>query len=92
MRTLGARSKQLAAAQLIEFAVLGMISGVLAATGASVTAFMLTQQVLHLPFAFNPWVWIAGVLGGMLGIILAGLMATRSVLRVPPLGVLRSLS
>ena len=92
MRTLGARSRQLAAAQLIEFAALGTISGVLAATGASVTAFMLTQQVLHLPFAFNPWVWIAGVLGGMLGITLAGLLATRSVLRVPPLGVLRALS
>jgi putative ABC transport system permease protein len=71
---------------------LGMISGVLAATGASVTAFLLTQHVLHLPFTFNPWVWIAGVLGGMLGITLAGLVATRSVLRVPPLGVLRALS
>jgi putative ABC transport system permease protein len=92
MRTLGARSKQLAGAQLIEFATLGMISGVLAATGASVTAFLLTQHVLHLPFTFNPWVWIAGVLGGMLGITLAGLVATRSVLRVPPLGVLRALS
>jgi putative ABC transport system permease protein len=92
MRTLGARSKQLAGAQLIEFAALGMISGVLAATGASLTAFLLTQHLLHLPFTFNPLVWIAGVLGGMLGITLAGLMATRSVLRVPPLGVLRALS
>ncbi|MEK6663641.1 MAG: FtsX-like permease family protein [Pseudomonadota bacterium] len=92
MRTLGARTKQLANAQLIEFATLGALAGVLAATGASVSAFVLAQQVLHLPFAFNPWVWVVGVVGGAAGITLAGLMATRSVLRTPPLSVLRRLS
>lgn len=91
MRTLGARSKQLANAQWIEFATLGSLAGVLAATGASASAYVLAEQVLHLPFAFNPWVWIVGVLGGAAGITLAGRMATRSVLRTPPLGVLRRL-
>jgi len=62
---------------------------VLAATGASVSAYGLAQQVLHLPFAFNPWVWVVGVVGGAVGITLAGMMATRSVLRTPPLAVLR---
>ena len=92
MRTLGARTKQLAAAQWIEFATLGTVSGLLAATGASLTAFVLAQYVLHLPFAFNPWIWGVGVLGGALGITVAGLMATRSVLDMSPLGVLRLLS
>ena len=92
MRALGARSRQLAAAQWIEFAALGMISGLLAATGASATAFVLAQQVLHLPFVFNPWVWGIGVSGGAVGITAAGLMATRKVLRTPPLNVLRLLS
>ena len=91
MRTLGARSRQLALAQWIEFATLGTISGVLAATGASVSAWVLAEQVLHIPYAFNAWVWVIGVAGGAGGITLAGLMATRSVLRVPPLGVLRAL-
>ncbi|MDP1683033.1 MAG: FtsX-like permease family protein, partial [Burkholderiales bacterium] len=91
MRTLGARTKQLANAQWIEFATLGALAGVLAATGASVSAYVLAQQVLHLPFAFNPWVWVVGVVGGAAGITLAGLMATRSVLRTPPLHVLRRL-
>lgn len=92
MRTLGARTKQLANAQWIEFATLGALSGVLAATGASMSAFVLAQQVLHLPFAFNPWVWVVGVVGGAAGITLAGMMATRSVLRTPPLSVLRRIS
>jgi putative ABC transport system permease protein len=91
MRTLGARSRQLAAAQWIEFATLGAISGVLAATGASLSAWVLAEQVLHLPYIFNAWVWVIGVVGGAAGITAAGLMATRSVLRVPPLGVLRAL-
>jgi len=34
---------------------------------------------------------VLGVVGGAVGITAAGLMATRSVLRVPPLGVLRAL-
>jgi len=91
MRTLGARSRQLAAAQWIEFATLGTLSGVLAASGASFSAWVLAEQVLHLPYTFNLWVWVLGVVGGAVGITAAGLMATRSVLRVPPLGVLRAL-
>ncbi len=91
MRTLGARSRQLAAAQWIEFATLGILSGVLAASGASFSTWVLAEQVLHLPYTFNAWVWVIGVVGGAIGITAAGLMATRSVLRVPPLGVLRAL-
>ena len=91
MRTLGARSRQLALAQWIEFSTLGTISGVLAATGASVSAWVLAEQVLHIPYTFNAGVWIIGVVGGAVGITVAGLLATRSVLRVPPLGVLRAL-
>lgn len=89
MRTLGAATRQLANAQWIEFATLGALAGVLAATGASASAFILAQQVLHLPFVFNPWVWVVGVVGGAAGITLAGLLATRSVLSTPPLHVLR---
>jgi len=91
MRTLGARSRQLAAAQWIEFATLGTLSGILASSGASFSAWILAEQVLHLPYSFNAWVWVIGVLGGAAGIMVAGLLATRSVLRVPPLGVLRAL-
>ena len=91
MRTLGARTRQLAAAQWIEFTTLGVLSGVLAASGASLSTWVLAEQVLHLPYTFNLWVWVVGVVGGAVGITCAGLMATRSVLRVPPLGVLRAL-
>lgn len=90
MRTLGARSHLLALAQWIEFATLGTVSGVLAATGASVSAWVLAEQVLNIPYTFNAWVWVIGVAGGAGGITLAGLMATRSVLRAPPLAVLRA--
>ena len=91
MRTLGARSRQLLLAQWIEFASLGIIAGLLAATGASISTWVLAEQVLHIPYTFNAWVWVIGVVGGAAGITLAGLMATRSILRVPPLVVLRAL-
>jgi putative ABC transport system permease protein len=89
LRTLGARYRQLATAQWIEFAVIGAIAGLLAATGASVVAFVLAKQVLNLPFTFDPSLWITGVVSGAVGVASAGALATRRVLRQPPLVVLR---
>jgi putative ABC transport system permease protein len=91
MRTLGARRRQLQAAQWIEFAVLGALAGVLAATGAVAVAWVLSKQVLNLPFTLNPLIWLIGVGTGSLGVALAGVLATRRVLREPPINALRQL-
>jgi putative ABC transport system permease protein len=89
MRTLGARTRQLRAAQWIEFAVIGAIAGVLAATGAAAVAFVLAKQLLNLPFTLNPALWGVGVLAGSAAVAIAGLLATRRVLKQPPLLALR---
>jgi putative ABC transport system permease protein len=90
MRTLGARTRQLRAAQWIEFSVIGAIAGVLAASGAAVVAFVLAKQVLNLPFTMNPTLWAVGVVAGSAAVTVAGLLATRRVLRQPPLLALRA--
>jgi len=46
-------------------------------------------QVFDLPYHFNGWLWVVGVLGGALGVGLAGVLGTRSVLQRPPLETLR---
>jgi putative ABC transport system permease protein len=89
MRTLGARTRQLQAAQWIEFALIGAIAGVLAATGAAAVAFVLAKQVLNLPFTLNPALWLVGVAAGSTAVALAGALATRRVLKQPPLLALR---
>jgi putative ABC transport system permease protein len=50
---------------------------------------VLAARVFDLPYHLDPWVWFAGILGGALGVGLAGTMGTRSVLAQPPLQTLR---
>jgi putative ABC transport system permease protein len=89
LRTLGASRRQVLASLFIEFTTLGALAGLLAAAGASAVGYVLATRVFELPYHLNPWVWLAGTLGGALGVGLAGTMGTRSVLRQPPLLTLR---
>ncbi|MFI4952741.1 MAG: ABC transporter permease, partial [Burkholderiales bacterium] len=89
LRTLGASRRQLTAAQLAEFLALGLLSGLVAAGGATATAYVLADRVFHIPFGWDPWLWAIGVLGGALGVAAAGWLGTRATLRQPPLALLR---
>lgn len=88
-RTLGARRKQLTAAWAAEFAILGGLAGLFAAFGASILGYLVGQHILHLSYSFNPWIWLVGVLAGVVSVTIAGLMGTRPVLSKPPLTTLR---
>jgi putative ABC transport system permease protein len=88
LRTLGASRRQVLASLFIEFTTLGTLAGLLAAAGASAVGYVLAARVFDLPYGLDPWVWLAGILGGALGVGLAGTMGTRSVLAQPPLQTL----
>jgi putative ABC transport system permease protein len=89
LRTLGTSRRQVLASLFIEFTTLGALAGLLAAAGASAVGYVLASRVFELPYHLDPWVWLAGSLGGALGVGLAGVTGTRSVLRQPPLLTLR---
>ncbi len=91
MRTLGASRKQLALSQLAEFAVIGLLAGGIAALAATGLGYVLASRVFHLPYHFNLWLWAAALASGGAGVMLAGWLGTRSVLRQPPLQTLRNL-
>jgi len=89
MRTLGARQSLLRQALWIEFGTLGAMAGILGAAGTEVILFYLQTQLFDLPAQWHPLLWaLAPVLGGVF-IGSVGVVATRSVLRVPPLQILR---
>ena len=90
MRTLGASGRQLRAILAAEFALIGALAGLLAALGASAIGTVLADRVLNLPYAINPWVWLAGLLIGAAGVTIAGLLGTAKVLRTPPMQVFRA--
>jgi len=91
LRTIGASSTQLSAAQIAEFLVLGALAGVLGAGGATAIGWVLADRVFTIPYSPSPWVWGWGVIGGALVVTLAGWIGTRNTARQPPLAVIRQL-
>jgi putative ABC transport system permease protein len=89
LRTLGARRSTVLKGLLSEFAMLGVLSGILAATGASIAGLYIAREVLQIPYTLDPWVWFYGLVGGGLLVCLAGWLATRSVVNQPPVITLR---
>jgi putative ABC transport system permease protein len=89
LRTLGASRSIVTQGVVAEFAALGALAGLIGAAGASVAAWYLTRQVLGLPYRFDPTACLIGIVGGTLLVAASGWLATRSVLRQPPLPALR---
>jgi putative ABC transport system permease protein len=89
LRTLGASRRQVTLAHCVEFSAIGALAGLFAAAGATGLGYFVATRVLNVPFAPGGLIWVLGVAGGMAGVAVAGLAATRGVLRVPPLASLR---
>jgi putative ABC transport system permease protein len=88
MRVLGARRGLLLRNLIAEFSTLGLLAGLLAATGAAIGGFLLART-LGLGYHFDPLLWCAGVAGAVLLVAGGGWIATRSVLARPPADLLR---
>src|SRR5690606_28549898 len=91
MRTLGGSRRQLRLAQASEFAAIGLLSGLVAALGASVLAGILATRAFDLPWEPAWGMAAVGALAGLAAALAAGLFATRRVLDAPPSVVLREL-
>ena len=89
MRALGASRSQILAAQRTEFAVLGLIAGLLAAAGASGIGYAISRFVFAFPYQMNAWIWLAGPLAGLLCVSLNAWAGARAALKHPPLLALR---
>jgi len=89
-RVLGARRGQLWVAQVTEFAAIGLLAGLLAATGASVIGWALSSEVFNLPYHFNPMLWIFAMGLGSTGVALAGVAGLWGISREAPLATLRA--
>lgn len=90
LRTLGAEGRYLRRLHLCEFAVLGGMSGLFAAAGATLLGWALARFVLEISYRFSFSVWVVGVLGGAVVVMAAGWFAMRHITRQPPLRILAS--
>jgi len=85
LRALGASAQRLWLTQFFEFALLGAVAGLLAATSAVATASILATEVFGFTLSPGWWVWGLGCISGALGIGVAGTAALRPVVSKAPL-------
>jgi putative ABC transport system permease protein len=78
-------------AHAAEFLLLGMLSGLLGALGATAIGWALADRVFSIPFSGNALVFVYGIAGGAFAVLIAGWLGTRETVREPPLAVLREL-
>lgn len=89
LRTLGAQKSMLLRGLLAEFATLGALSGLLAGLAASGLAWLLAESIFRFHYQPEISVVLTGIAAGILIVVIAGLLGTRSVLTQPPVRSLR---
>lgn len=89
LRVLGARRALVRQALFVEFAALGFFSGLIAAAGAEACLLGLQMFVFSSPASWHPLLWLLGPVIGVSIILVIGLFASRTVLKVPPMLLLR---
>ncbi len=89
-RTFGATRKQILLGVLSEFGLLGMVIGVVSATLASVTGYLVATVIFNLSPVFNPMVWVAGVVLSLLVLLIVGFFSTRELMNKPPMMILNT--
>lgn len=89
LRTLGLSRRKLLISVMLEFALLGGLAGLISAFLASGISFSLATAVFELPWRPDPWMWLVALIGGSLGVGLAGTLASWRLFNTPPIAVLR---
>lgn len=92
LRTLGSSRKTVLGALAVEFAALGAIAGFIAAAGAEIVLYVVQAYVFELTPGLHPWLWLLGLVSGIVIITALGLARSRAIVTVPPLQSLRQIA
>ncbi len=90
LRVLGAQRRQVALAVLAEFALVALLSGLVAAFGASVLGWAVSRYALHIPYTFDARLLAWGVGTALCIIPLAAWLGLRGTMSLPPRQILNN--
>lgn len=90
LRTFGASRYQVRSTVLVEFAGIGLLAGLVATVAASILAWIISQQLLHIPYVFNPAMAGMTMIAGLLLVPAAAWLGVRKIVHVSPRQVLQS--
>ncbi len=90
LRTLGATRGQIRAAWMVEFGLLGVTAGALAAVVGTGASYAMVHYILHSDWAFLPGTLIFTVAGAIVVMLTFGYAGTANALRAKPAALLRN--
>ncbi len=91
MRTMGANKALLRKAHLVEFSILGFVSGLIAVLMSELLIYTLYRYILHLDYQSNGTLWVSVLLISTICIAVTGYWGVRGVVTKSPMQVLRKL-
>jgi putative ABC transport system permease protein len=90
LKTLGASRAQVRAAWLVEFGVLGLAAGIIAAGVGTLASLAVVRYVMGTAWSFLPGTLAATVIGCVVLMLVFGFVATEAALRAPAAPLLRN--
>jgi putative ABC transport system permease protein len=90
LKTLGAKRKMLTAMLFIEYALLGLVAGLVGAMASIALSYSIARFVLEIPWDFSPTQTLAGVILTVMLVTLVGVTSSLNALTRKPLAILRS--
>ncbi|MDC2888209.1 ABC transporter permease [Psychrosphaera algicola] len=91
-RTLGAKGSLIQSAIIIEFLSLGAIAGIIAATVADFSLFLLQWRIFEMSWSLHWELWLIGPAIGAGFVATVGALSTRSLMKMSPNELIRHLS
>ncbi|HWM94414.1 MAG TPA: FtsX-like permease family protein [Thermoanaerobaculia bacterium] len=90
LKTLGMTRKGVAGAFAVEYALIGLVAGIIGAAGAVVLSYMVVTRGFELVWELQPWPLAAALAGTVFLAVAAGLAASARALERRPIEVLRA--
>jgi putative ABC transport system permease protein len=90
LKTLGATRRQIRAAWLVEFGLLGATAGILAGLVGTAASWGVANYILHTNWVFLPGTLILTLMGALATMLIFGYAGTASALRTKPASLLRN--
>ena len=91
-RTIGAKGSMIKNAIAFEFAILGGLAGLIAATVADVSLYFMQTYVFKISWSLHSELWLIGIGSGAAFVTIVGVFSTRSLLKITPSELIRQLS
>lgn len=89
LKTLGAKRNVLLLIMIIEYGLLGLVSGIIGALAASGLSYVVSRYVFEIPWEVTPALFLYGIAGTMLMVMTVGALSSLDTLSRKPLATLR---